>query len=114
MTIRIGDGQVHTSGRGSDDVDGNSPGVRQELAEGIGSLPGWRKGVRRKKTETRRKIIWGSRKACREFEGIGKLARNMLRNHRRKIMRLVVGDFGGCRNAGVRSLSLVVKFDCNL
>ncbi|RZR80281.1 hypothetical protein BHM03_00006276 [Ensete ventricosum] len=48
------------------------------------------------------------------FEGIGKLARNMLRNHRRKIMRLVVGDFGGCRNAGVRSLSLVVKFDCNL
>ncbi|RZS09045.1 hypothetical protein BHM03_00040102 [Ensete ventricosum] len=38
----------------------NSPGVRQELAEGIGSLPGWRKGVCQKKIETSRKIIGGS------------------------------------------------------
>ncbi|RWW41095.1 hypothetical protein BHE74_00053442, partial [Ensete ventricosum] len=40
---------------------GNSPGVRQKLAEGIGSLLGWRKGVRQKKTETRRKIIGDNR-----------------------------------------------------
>ncbi|RRT34972.1 hypothetical protein B296_00058615 [Ensete ventricosum] len=41
------------------DAVGNSPGVRRELAEGIGSLPGWRKGVRQKKIETRRKIVRG-------------------------------------------------------
>ncbi|RWV92379.1 hypothetical protein GW17_00045254 [Ensete ventricosum] len=46
---------------------GNSPGVRRELAERIGSLLGWCKGVRRKKIETRRKIVEGSRKACREI-----------------------------------------------
>ncbi|RWW07018.1 hypothetical protein GW17_00029618 [Ensete ventricosum] len=43
---------------------GNLLEVHRELAEGIGSLPGWRKGVRWKKTETRRKIVRGSRKAC--------------------------------------------------
>ncbi|RRT47933.1 hypothetical protein B296_00048254 [Ensete ventricosum] len=47
----------------------NSPEVHRELAEGIGSLPGWCKGVRRKKTKTRRKIIEGSRKAYRELYG---------------------------------------------
>ncbi|RWV78806.1 hypothetical protein GW17_00060155, partial [Ensete ventricosum] len=47
------------------DAVGNSPGVRRELAEGIGSLLGWRKGVRQKKIETRWNIIGGSRKACR-------------------------------------------------
>ncbi|RWV88951.1 hypothetical protein GW17_00048921 [Ensete ventricosum] len=31
------------------DVVGNSPGVRRKLAEDIGSLPGWRKGVRQKR-----------------------------------------------------------------
>ncbi|RWV78076.1 hypothetical protein GW17_00061015, partial [Ensete ventricosum] len=51
----------------SDDVVGNSPGVRQELTEGIGNLPRWRKGVHRKKTETRQKIGVSSRKACREL-----------------------------------------------
>ncbi|RWW55194.1 hypothetical protein BHE74_00038184, partial [Ensete ventricosum] len=50
-----------------DDADRNSPEIRRELAEGIGSLPGWRKGVCRKKTETRRKIIEGSRNACQEL-----------------------------------------------
>ncbi|RZS26622.1 hypothetical protein BHM03_00059980 [Ensete ventricosum] len=35
----------------------NSLEVHQELAEGIGSLLGWHKGVRQKKTETRQKII---------------------------------------------------------
>ncbi|RWV88182.1 hypothetical protein BHE74_00051812 [Ensete ventricosum] len=44
------------------DAFGNSPGVCQKLAEGIGSLPGWHKGIRQKKTETRRKIIGGSEK----------------------------------------------------
>ncbi|RRT49311.1 hypothetical protein B296_00046514 [Ensete ventricosum] len=57
-----------TSGRGSDDAVGNSLEVRWELAEGIGSLLGWRKGVHRKKTETRRKIIGSIRKAFRELE----------------------------------------------
>ncbi|RZR84941.1 hypothetical protein BHM03_00011860, partial [Ensete ventricosum] len=52
---------------GSDDVVGNSPGVRRELVEGIGSLSGWRKGVRRKKTKTHWKIVGGSRKACRDY-----------------------------------------------
>ncbi|RZS22560.1 hypothetical protein BHM03_00055356 [Ensete ventricosum] len=45
---------------------GNSPGVCRKLVEGIGSLPGWRKGVHQKKIETRQKIIGGSRKAYRE------------------------------------------------
>ncbi|RZS28686.1 hypothetical protein BHM03_00062318 [Ensete ventricosum] len=48
------------------DTVGNSPGVHRELAEGIGSLLGWRKGVRQKKTETHREIVGGSRKACRK------------------------------------------------
>ncbi|RWV77593.1 hypothetical protein GW17_00061553 [Ensete ventricosum] len=39
------------------DTVGNSPGVRWKLVEGLGSLPGWRKGVRQKKIETRQKII---------------------------------------------------------
>ncbi|RZS05287.1 hypothetical protein BHM03_00035772, partial [Ensete ventricosum] len=56
------------SGRSEDNAVGNSPGVRWELAEGIGSLSGWRKGVRRKKTKTHRKIIEDSRNACRELE----------------------------------------------
>ncbi|RZS00933.1 hypothetical protein BHM03_00030715, partial [Ensete ventricosum] len=47
------------------DTVGNSPGVRRELVEGFGSLPGWRKGVRQKKTVTRQKIVKGRRKACR-------------------------------------------------
>ncbi|RWW14139.1 hypothetical protein GW17_00022113 [Ensete ventricosum] len=65
------------------DAIGNSSGVCRKLAEGIGSLPGWRKGVRQKKTETRWKIIGGSRKACQEFvERIGKLAGNTLGNYR--------------------------------
>ncbi|RWW09019.1 hypothetical protein GW17_00027513 [Ensete ventricosum] len=48
------------------DTVGNSLGVRQELAKGIGSLPGWCKGVCQKKIETRRKIVGGSRKAYQE------------------------------------------------
>ncbi|RRT31655.1 hypothetical protein B296_00058696 [Ensete ventricosum] len=68
----------------------NSPGVRREIAEGIGSLSGWRKGVRQKKIETRRKIIGGSPKACRErfVEGIGKLAGNTPGDYRKKTGRL--------------------------
>ncbi|RWW57113.1 hypothetical protein BHE74_00036120 [Ensete ventricosum] len=41
------------------DAFGNSPGVCWKLVEGIRSLLGWRKRVRQKKTETRRKIIGG-------------------------------------------------------
>ncbi|RRT84861.1 hypothetical protein B296_00012999 [Ensete ventricosum] len=51
------------------DAVGNSLGVLRKLAEGIGSLPGWCKGVRQKKTETHRKIIEGSQKACRDSLG---------------------------------------------
>ncbi|RWW03061.1 hypothetical protein GW17_00033803 [Ensete ventricosum] len=57
---RIDQSQVQASGQSEDDTVGNSSGVRRELAEGIGSLPGWRKGVHRKKTETRWKIVGGS------------------------------------------------------
>ncbi|RRT68063.1 hypothetical protein B296_00011725 [Ensete ventricosum] len=39
--------------------------------ECVGSLPGWRKGVRRKKTDTRRKIVGGNRKTCWEFNHDG-------------------------------------------
>ncbi|RZR89742.1 hypothetical protein BHM03_00017538 [Ensete ventricosum] len=69
---------------------GNSLGVRWELTEGIGSLPGWRKRVRQKKTETRRKIVGG----------IGKIARNTLGDRRRKTVRLAAREAGGCRFAG--------------
>ncbi|RWW21615.1 hypothetical protein BHE74_00024552 [Ensete ventricosum] len=34
----------------------------------VSRVPGWRNGVRWKKTETQRKIVGGSRKACRELE----------------------------------------------
>ncbi|RRT69941.1 hypothetical protein B296_00011909, partial [Ensete ventricosum] len=71
----------------ANDAVGNSPGVRQKLAEGIGSLPRWCKGVRQKKTETHRKIIGGSRLFT---EGIGKLTRNMSGDHRRKTVRLAM------------------------
>ncbi|RZS07609.1 hypothetical protein BHM03_00038471, partial [Ensete ventricosum] len=61
---------------GFDAAYGESPtkntkwlGVRRELAESIGRLLGWRKGVRQKRTKTRRKIIKGSRKACQEYFG---------------------------------------------
>ncbi|RRT54556.1 hypothetical protein B296_00004055 [Ensete ventricosum] len=56
-----------------------------------GSLPGWRKGVCQNKIETHRKIIGGSRTACRESftEGIGKLAGNMLGDCRKKIIGLI-------------------------
>ncbi|RWV77626.1 hypothetical protein GW17_00061518 [Ensete ventricosum] len=64
---------------------GNSSRVRRELAEGIGSLPRWRKGVHQKKIETHRKIIQGSRKAYREFaKGIEKLAGSTPGDHRKK------------------------------
>ncbi|RRT40463.1 hypothetical protein B296_00003448 [Ensete ventricosum] len=51
------------------DAVGNLPGVRRELAKGIGSFLGWHKGVRKKKTETHRKIIRGSRKAYQDSLG---------------------------------------------
>ncbi|RRT50922.1 hypothetical protein B296_00021590 [Ensete ventricosum] len=39
--------------------------------EYVGSLPGWHKGIHRKKTETHQKIVGGSRKACWEFKHDG-------------------------------------------
>ncbi|RRT45751.1 hypothetical protein B296_00038307 [Ensete ventricosum] len=83
----------------------NSLGVRWELAEGIGSLSGWCKGVLQKKTETCRKIIGGSRKACRErfAEGIGKLVGNMPRDRRKKTKRLTTRTSEAAALAGVRS-----------
>ncbi|RWV91189.1 hypothetical protein GW17_00046548 [Ensete ventricosum] len=50
------------------DAVGNLPGVHRKLAEGIESLPGWHKGVCQKKTETRQKIVRGSRKICRDSD----------------------------------------------
>ncbi|RZR88050.1 hypothetical protein BHM03_00015555 [Ensete ventricosum] len=57
MTIRISQSHVHALDWGSDDAVRNSPGVRRELTEDIGSLPGLCKRIHQKKTETRRKII---------------------------------------------------------
>ncbi|RWW63456.1 hypothetical protein BHE74_00029363 [Ensete ventricosum] len=97
------------------DTVGNSPGVRRELAEGIRSLPGWRKGVLQKKTETRQKIVKDSRKACREFtEGIRKLAGNTLGDCRKKTGRLIARMPEAARLARVRSwFSLLVIKCCN-
>ncbi|RZS28918.1 hypothetical protein BHM03_00062575 [Ensete ventricosum] len=137
MTIRIGQSQVHASGRGLDDAVGNSSEVRRELNEGIGSLLGWCKGVCHKKTKTHRKIIGGSRKACREI----KLRH---RSNDWTIQRELAGSSLGdspkgsgssqathgrslkegrethhCRiqrllDCGSEVISLVVMFDCNL
>ncbi|RWW37605.1 hypothetical protein BHE74_00057263 [Ensete ventricosum] len=49
--------------------------------ECIGSLPGLRKGVHRKKTETRRKIVKGSRKAC--WETSPKVSERLIGTRRR-------------------------------
>ncbi|RWV87596.1 hypothetical protein GW17_00050392 [Ensete ventricosum] len=102
----------------------NSSGVRRELAEGIRSLPGWRKGVRQKKTETHRKIIGGSRKACWELsiesgfrrcsgilsesgrrfvEGIRKLTGNMSGDCRKKTIGLATRILKVVELARVRS-----------
>ncbi|RWV87470.1 hypothetical protein GW17_00050529 [Ensete ventricosum] len=95
------------------DAFGNSPGVCRKLAEGIGSLSGWHKRVRQKKTETRRKIIGGSRKACRDSndavgsrrkfasrfaEGNGKLAGNVKGYRRKEDWRTCCKIVGGCRS----------------
>ncbi|RRT46382.1 hypothetical protein B296_00033964 [Ensete ventricosum] len=59
--------------------------------------------------------VGARRKFARRFaEEIGKLARNTPGDRQRKTVRLAAGDYEGCRNAGVRLLSLVVMFDCNL
>ncbi|RZS20550.1 hypothetical protein BHM03_00053079 [Ensete ventricosum] len=107
------------------DAVGNSPGVCRDLAEGIESLPGWRKGVRQKKTETRRKIVGGDRKAYRESslsigpgsddtvgsrrefarrfaEGIGKLAGNTSGDHWKKTERLIARMPEAAGLAGVK------------
>ncbi|RZR78764.1 hypothetical protein BHM03_00004289, partial [Ensete ventricosum] len=109
----------------------NLPGVCRKLVEGIRSLPGWRKGVHQKKTNTRLKIIGGSRKACRDLDdvlgsrrkfarrftkGIGKLARNAKGDRwkeDRRTCRKITGVYGrfdlrpkkigsGCRCASRR------------
>ncbi|RWW55272.1 hypothetical protein BHE74_00038102 [Ensete ventricosum] len=66
--VKIQTGKPLASGRSEDNAVGNSLRVCWELAEGIGSLPELRKRVRQKKTETRRKIVGGSRNACQKLE----------------------------------------------
>ncbi|RZS22131.1 hypothetical protein BHM03_00054872 [Ensete ventricosum] len=101
------------------DAFGNSLGVCWKLTEGIGSLSGWRKGVRQKKTETHRKIIGGSRKAYRDsndavgsdrkfarrfVEGIEKLAGNVKGDRWKEDRRTYHMITGGCRS--IRELCL--------
>ncbi|RRT51220.1 hypothetical protein B296_00039433 [Ensete ventricosum] len=62
--------QVQASGRGLDDTVGNSPGVHRELTKGLGSLPGWRKGIHRKKIETRQKIVGVAERLVGSWEGL--------------------------------------------
>ncbi|RRT72221.1 hypothetical protein B296_00018425 [Ensete ventricosum] len=76
------------------DAFGNSLGVCRKLAKGIGSLPGWRKGVRQKKTETHWKIIGG----------IGKLAGNVKGDCRKEDRRTYRKIIDGCRS--MRELGL--------
>ncbi|RWV94331.1 hypothetical protein GW17_00043131 [Ensete ventricosum] len=101
------------------DAFGNFLGVCRKLAEGIGSLSGWCMGVRQKKTETRRKIIEGSRKACRDSddavgsrrkfarrfaEGIKKLARNAKGDRRkedRRTCRKIARGYRSMRELGL-------------
>ncbi|RWW52483.1 hypothetical protein BHE74_00041093 [Ensete ventricosum] len=76
------------------DAFGNSPGVCRKFAEGIGSLPGWRKGVRQKKIETRRKIIGDSRKAyngSRYSLGIGSSSDDAMGSRQKFARRFVEG-----------------------
>ncbi|RWW90110.1 hypothetical protein BHE74_00000749 [Ensete ventricosum] len=75
-----------------DDAVGNLPGVRRELAEGIGSLPGWRKGVHRKKIETHRNIVRGSRNAYREFSNGYTVGELRLYRHRLSFWA-AIGDY---------------------
>ncbi|RWV95780.1 hypothetical protein GW17_00041562 [Ensete ventricosum] len=104
------------------DAFGNSPRVCRKLTESIGSLPGWCKRVRQKKSETRRKIVGGSRKACREsgcsddamgsrrkfarrfVEGIGKLAGNVKGDCRKEDRQTCRKIVRGCRS--MRELGL--------
>ncbi|RWV84182.1 hypothetical protein GW17_00054123 [Ensete ventricosum] len=79
------------------DAVGNSPGVRRDLAKDIGSLLGWRKGLQ-PDDGPRSSLSIGpeigrcsgiSPKFARRFaEGIGKLAGNTPRDHRKKTKRL--------------------------
>ncbi|RWV89975.1 hypothetical protein GW17_00047856 [Ensete ventricosum] len=86
------------------DAFGNSPGVCRKLAKGIRSLPGWRKGVRQKKTETHRNrgsddAMGSRRKFARRFiEGIGKLAGNMKGDRWKEDRRTCRKIAGGCRS----------------
>ncbi|RRT70737.1 hypothetical protein B296_00020804, partial [Ensete ventricosum] len=62
-------------GRSEDDAVGNSPGVRWEFAEGIGSFLGWRlddaMGARGEFTRTSSKILERSLGTRREIAGGG-------------------------------------------
>ncbi|RWV87419.1 hypothetical protein GW17_00050583 [Ensete ventricosum] len=88
------------------DAVGNSLGVRRELAEGIGSLLGWHKGVHQKKIETRRKIVRGSRKTC--LDGISSKFAKRFAERIKKLVGNTLGDrpkthrknAGGCRIGG--------------
>ncbi|RWW26886.1 hypothetical protein GW17_00008713 [Ensete ventricosum] len=44
--------------------------VCRELAKGIGSLPGWHKGVRRKKTKTRQRLSGVAERLAGSWEGL--------------------------------------------
>ncbi|RRT63578.1 hypothetical protein B296_00015868 [Ensete ventricosum] len=72
---RIGQSQVQALGQSEDDAVRNSLGVRRELFESIGSLPRWRKGVRRKKTETPQKITGVAEKLAWSWEAYREFAR---------------------------------------
>ncbi|RRT41391.1 hypothetical protein B296_00057871, partial [Ensete ventricosum] len=90
-----------------DDAVRNSPRVHREFDEGVGNLPGWHKGVHRKKTKTHRKIVGGSQKACQELEGsddtIGP-RREFARRFTEEIGKLV-GNTSGDRQKKSRRLA---------
>ncbi|RZS17408.1 hypothetical protein BHM03_00049562 [Ensete ventricosum] len=109
----IGQSQVQASGRGSDNAVGNSPGVRRELIEGIGSLSGWYKGVHRKRTKTRRKTVEGINHDDEKELQIIHEPRIKLR-HRAKIWtirwELAESSLGLCK--GIEKIAKNIPRDC--
>ncbi|RWV96572.1 hypothetical protein GW17_00040701 [Ensete ventricosum] len=91
------------------DAVGNSPGVRRKLVEGIGSLPGWHKGVRQKKIETHRKIIGVAEKLTRSSDDAVGYRRKFARRFVEGIEKLAANAKGDCQEEDQRTCYKIVE-----
>ncbi|RRT32617.1 hypothetical protein B296_00046858 [Ensete ventricosum] len=91
------------------DTIANSPGVHRKLTEGIESLLGWHNGVYQKKTETRRKIVGGSRKACRDSDDAMGSRRKFARRFAEGIGKLTGNVKGDCREEDRRTCHKIAR-----